>query len=37
MDSDTLNGSIDTDETVIAQVLNKNQWRHHEKVLTLAK
>ena len=33
-DSETINGSLDTDETVIAQILNKNQWRYHEKMLT---
>ena len=25
MDSETINGSIDTDETVIAKILNKSQ------------
>ena len=33
MDSETLNISVDTDKTVIAKILNKNQWLH-EKVLT---
>ena len=25
MDSETINGSVDTDETVFAKILNKNQ------------
>ena len=33
MDSETTNGSIDRDKTVIAKILSKNQ-SHHEKVLT---
>ena len=28
-----MNGSIVTDETVIAKILNKNQWCYHRKVL----
>ena len=31
----TINSSVDTDETVTAQTLNKSQWRYYEKVLTL--
>ena len=34
MDSDIINGSVVTDETVIAKILNKNQWCHHGKMLT---
>ena len=34
MDSYTINGSVDTDETAIAKTLNKNQWSHHGKVMT---
>ena len=26
MHSEGINGSVDTDETVIAKILNKNQW-----------
>ena len=33
-DSEVINYSVDTDETVIAQILNKNQWRYHRKMLT---
>ena len=33
MDSGTINGSVDTDETAIAQALNKNQC-YQGKVLT---
>ena len=31
IDSETINGSVDTDETVTAQILNKSQWRFTEK------
>ena len=31
---ESMNGSIVTDETVIAKILNKNQWCYHRKVLT---
>ena len=34
MDSETINGSIDTDETVIAKILNKSQSCYHGKVQT---
>ena len=34
MDSETINGSVVRDETVIAKILNKNQSCHHGKVLT---
>ena len=34
MDSETINGSLDTDEIVIAKILNKNQGYYHGKVLT---
>ena len=34
MDSETINGSVDTDETVFVQILNKYQLRYHGKVLT---
>ena len=33
MNSETMNGSVDTDKTV-AIPLNKNQWCYHGKVLT---
>ena len=33
IDSETINGSVDTDETVISKILNKNQCCHHGKVL----
>ena len=33
MDSESINGSVDTDETVTGQILNRNQWRYHRKVL----
>ena len=32
MDFDTINGLRDTNETVIAKILNKNPWCHHGKV-----
>ena len=31
MHSEGINGSVDTDETVIAKILNKNQWAIMEK------
>ena len=31
MDSDAIYDSVDTDKTVIAKTMNKNQWCHHEK------
>ena len=31
MDSEAINASVDTDKTVIAKILNKNQRCHHEK------
>ena len=34
IDSETINGSVDIDEAVTAQILNKNQWRYQEKVPT---
>ena len=34
IDSEALNVSVDTNEIVIAQVLNKNQWTYHKKALT---
>ena len=32
MDPEVINGSIDSQETVISQILNKNQCRCHGKV-----
>ena len=37
MDLETINGSVETDETVTAQTLNNNQWHYHGKVLLQAK
>ena len=37
MDSETINGSVVTDETVIAKILNKNQGCHYGKKLTQEK
>ena len=34
MDSGTINGSVVTDETAIAKILNEDQGCHHRKVLT---
>ena len=34
MNSETINGSVDTKKTVIAKILNKSQWSHHKRVLT---
>ena len=34
MDSETMNGSLVTDRTVVAKILNKNQRCHHGKELT---
>ena len=31
MDSDAIYDSVDTDKTVIAKTMNKNQRCHHEK------
>ena len=33
IDSETIKGSVDTDETVIAKISNKNQRCHHGKEL----
>ena len=37
MDCETLNSSVDKDETVIAQILNKDKWRYYGKVLKSTK
>ena len=34
MDSEKINGPVDTDDIAVVQISNKNQWRHHKKVLT---
>ena len=34
IDSQTINGSVDTDEAVIARILNKSQWHYNGKKLT---
>ena len=33
-DSETVNGSVDTNNTAITKISNKNQWCYHGKVLT---
>ena len=33
MDPEIINGSVDSQETAIAQILNKNQCLYHGKVL----
>ena len=34
MDSETIKGSVDTEKTAFAQILNKNQWSYQGKMLS---
>ena len=34
IDYETINVSVDTDKTVIVQILNKSQWHYNGKKLT---
>ena len=37
MDSQTINGSVVAAETVIAKILNKDQWCHHGRSADVSK